>query len=101
MAAPRPRIGLWYENPTEGDLFKVLDVDNDAEIVTIQYVDGNTSELEFASWGVLDLERVDPPDTALETLEELDYEEYEEDSEERPGEWAPDYADDDNDDLED
>jgi len=92
MAATRPRIGLWYENPSEGDLFKVLDVDADAEIVTIQYIDGSTSELEFGSWRELDLERVDTPDTALDSADDIDYDEYDDELADRPGEWAPEYT---------
>jgi hypothetical protein len=82
--APVP--GKWYENKEEEETFRVLSVDEDDEIVEIEYLDGETEELDLDTWHELDLEPTEEPegwsDDADEAEEEDDDYEDEEDEEE-------------------
>ena len=67
--APTP--GKWYENKDEEETFRVLSVDEDDELVEIEYEDGEIEELDLDTWHELDLELTDVPegwsDSAAET----------------------------------
>ena len=82
--APVP--GKWYENKEEDETFRVLTVDEDDEIVEIEYLDGETEELDLDTWHELDLEPTEEPegwsDDADEDEEEDDDYDDEEDEEE-------------------
>jgi hypothetical protein len=84
--APVP--GKWYENKEEEETFRVLTVDEDNELVEIEYVDGEIEELDLDTWHELDLELTTEPegwagdddsDDEDEDEEEEDFDEDEED----------------------
>ena len=84
--APTP--GKWYENKDEEETFRVLSVDEDDELVEIEYVDGEIEELDLDTWHELDLELTEEPegwagddegDDEEEDEEEEDFDEDEED----------------------
>jgi hypothetical protein len=50
--APVP--GKWYENKEEDETFRVLSVDEDDELVEIEYLDGEIEELDLDTWHELD-----------------------------------------------
>ncbi len=58
--APVP--GKWYENREEDETFRVLSVDEDEELVEIEYVDGELEELDLDTWHELDLEPTEQPE---------------------------------------
>jgi|SRR5688572_1983767 hypothetical protein len=58
--APVP--GKWYENREEEETFRVLSVDEDDELVEIEYVDGEIEELDLDTWHELDLEPTEQPE---------------------------------------
>lgn len=58
--APVP--GKWYENREEDETFRVLSVDEDEELVEIEYVDGDIEELDLDTWHELDLEPTEQPE---------------------------------------
>ncbi len=75
-----PVPGKWYENLEEDDSFKVLSVDEDAELVEIQYEDGDIEEIDYETWKELDLELTEEPEGwADDDLEEDEEEEEDED----------------------
>jgi hypothetical protein len=83
--APVP--GKWYENREEEETFRVLSVDEDDELVEIEYVDGEVEELDLDTWHELDLEPTEQPEgwsdeTESDDDEEEDDEEYDEDEDE-------------------
>jgi segregation and condensation protein B len=84
-----PVKGQWYENVEDEETFRVLSVDEDAEMIEIEYLDGEIEELDLEEWHEFDLELIDEP----EGWSEDDDEEEEDDDEE---EW--DDEDDDEDD---
>jgi hypothetical protein len=94
-----PVKGQWYENVEEDETFRVLSVDEDAELVEIEYLDGDIEELDLDAWHEMDLERIEEPegwaggdDDEDEDDEELDDEDDDDDD------WDDDDDDDDEDD---
>src|SRR5687768_6850321 len=51
-----PVQGKWYEDLEENEIFQVLSVDPDAEIIEIIYENGDTEEIDLDTWHELDLE---------------------------------------------
>ena len=75
--APTP--GKWYENKDEEETFRVLSVDEDDELVEIEYVDGEIEELDLDTWHELDLELTEEPEGWAGDDEDEEEEEDEED----------------------
>src|SRR5580658_1599405 len=84
-----PVAGQWYENLEEEESFRVLSVDEDSELVEIEYLDGDIEELDIESWHEMDLDRIEEP----EGWSEPDEDEDEEDDED----WEEDEDEDDDD----
>jgi hypothetical protein len=57
-----PVVGQWYENIEEDDVFRVLAVDEDAELIKIEYLDGDIEEIEADIWAEFDLDRIEQPE---------------------------------------
>jgi hypothetical protein len=82
-----PVPSQWYENVEEEESFRVLSVDEDSELVEIEYLDGDIEEIDLETWHEMDLEKIDEPEgwsesddeDANEDEEEWDEEEDEED----------------------
>jgi hypothetical protein len=97
-----PTPGQWYENVEEEESFRVLSVDEDSELIEIEYLDGDIEELDVEAWHEMDLELTTEPEGWSDSDEEEDDEEEEEDDEdedEDDDDWDDD--DEDEDDLDD
>jgi hypothetical protein len=81
-----PVPSQWYRNLEEEESFRVLSVDEDSELVEIEYLDGDIEELDLEAWHEMDLERIEEP----EGWSESDDEDTDEDEE-----WDEDEDDDD------
>ena len=57
-----PVQGQWYEDLEENEIFRVLSVDPDEEIIEIQYENGDIEEIDLDTWHELDLERAEEPE---------------------------------------
>ena len=57
-----PAVGQWYENVEEDETFRVIAVDEDAELVEIEYLDGDIEELDMDTWHEIDLEKIEQPE---------------------------------------
>jgi uncharacterized protein DUF6763 len=57
-----PVVGQWYENVEEEDCFRVLAVDEDAELIRIEYLDGDIEEIEADIWAEFDLDKIEQPE---------------------------------------
>ena len=57
-----PEAGKWYEDLDREEIFKVLSVDPDDEIVRLQWLDGEIEEIDLDAWTELDLERAQEPE---------------------------------------
>ena len=93
-----PTAGQWYENVEEEESFRVLSVDEDSELVEIEYVDGDIEEIDMEAWHVMELEKTTAPEGWSESEEEEDEDEDEEE-EEDDDDWDEDDDDDDDEDL--
>ncbi len=88
-----PVAGQWYENLEEEESFRVLSVDEDSELVEIEYLDGDIEEIDLETWHEMDLDRIEEPEGWSESDDEDDSEEEED--------WDEDEDEDDDDDWDD
>jgi hypothetical protein len=91
-----PVPGQWYENLEDEESFRVLTVDEDSELVEIEYLDGEIEEIDLETWHEMDLEQIDEPEGWAESEEEEDEEEEDEDEEDED-DWDEDEDDDEDD----
>jgi hypothetical protein len=89
-----PVPGQWYENLEDEESFRVLTVDEDSELVEIEYLDGEIEEIDLETWHEMDLEQTDEPEGWSETDEEEEDEEEEEEEDEDDDDWDEDDEDD-------
>jgi hypothetical protein len=85
-----PVPGQWYENLEEEESFRVLSVDEDSELLEIEYLDGDIEEIDLETWHEMDLERIQEPEGWSESDDE--------DTEEEDEDWDEEDEDDDDDD---
>ena len=57
-----PVVGKWYLDTELHERFRVLAIDEEREVVEIQYLNGEADEIELEAWSDLDLEAAEPPD---------------------------------------
>jgi hypothetical protein len=74
-----PVPGQWYENLEEEEPFRVLSMDEDSELVEIEYLDGDIEEIDLETWHEMDLELTQEPEGWSEANEEEDDEDEEDD----------------------
>jgi len=96
-----PVKGQWYENVEEDETFRVLSVDEDADLVEIEYLDGDIEELDIDTWHELDLERIAEPEGWSGGEEEGEEEEEDDDEDEDDDDWDDDEDDDEDEDDDD
>ena len=87
-----PVPGQWYENLEDEESFRVLTVDEDSELVEIEYLDGEIEEIDLETWHEMDLDQTDEPEGWAES---------EEDDDEDDDDWDDDEDDEDDDDYDD
>jgi hypothetical protein len=97
--APVP--GKWYENREEEETFRVLSVDEDDELIEIEYVDGEIEELDLDTWHELDLEPTEQPEGWSDDADSDEDEDEDDDYEDDEDEDDEDDDDDDDDDFDD
>ena len=62
MAFRVPRIGEWFIDKSNGQLFEVVAIDEQGSTIEIQYVDGELGEYETEVWGAQDIEPAAAPE---------------------------------------
>ena len=99
-----PVQGKWYHDLEENATFQVSSVDQDEEIIELQYENGDIEEIDLDTWHELDLEHAEEPEGWASDDEEEDDEEEEEEDEDED-DWDEDedddWDDDEDDDLDD
>jgi hypothetical protein len=95
-----PVPGQWYENLEDEESFRVLTVDEDSELVEIEYLDGEIEEIDLETWHEMDLDQTEEPEGWAESDEDDEDEEEEEEDEEDEDDddWDEDEDDEDEDD---
>ena len=89
-----PVPGQWYENLEEEESFRVLSMDEDSELVEIEYLDGDIEEIDLETWHEMDLELTSEPEGWAESEEDEDEEDEDEEDED---DWDEDDDEDDED----
>jgi len=85
-----PVPSQWYENLEEEDSFRVLSIDEDSELIEIEYLDGEIEEIDLEAWHEMDLEKIEEPEGWSESDDE--------DTDEDEDDWDEDEDEDDEDD---
>jgi hypothetical protein len=93
-----PVAGQWYENLEEEESFRVLSVDEDSELVEIEYLDGDIEEIDLEAWHEMDLELTQEPEGWAESQQDDDEDDDDLDEDEDEDEDEDDEDDDDDDD---
>ena len=82
-----PVPGQWYEDLDREEVFKVVSLDPDEMLVSIQWLDGEHEDLDLEAWAELDLEKAEEPegwvdaDDDEEDEDDLDDEDWDEEDE--------------------
>jgi hypothetical protein len=58
----QPIVGNWYKHLDKGQLFRVVDVDEDNDMIEVQHFDGDLEQFESDEWFEMDLERAAEPE---------------------------------------
>jgi len=90
-----PVPGQWYENLEEEETFRVLSVDEDSELIEIEYLDGDIEEIDLETWHEMDLEPTEEPEGWSETQDEDDEEDEDDDDWDDDEDEDDDWDDDD------
>jgi segregation and condensation protein B len=94
-----PVQGQWYEDLEENEIFQVISVDPDEEVVEIIYENGDTEEIDLDAWHELDLEHAEEPEGwSNDDDDEDEDEDDDEDLDDEDDDWDDDDEDDDWDD---
>ena len=85
-----PVPGQWYESLDDDEVFQVLSVDEDAELVELQYEDGDVEEIDYETWQELDLDLTQEPEgwSGSEDEDEDDWDAEDDDAEDDDDEDA-------------
>ena len=67
-----PVVGNWYRN-FEEQIFEVVTVNDDENVIEIQYLGGEIDELDYEVWYSLGAESVPPPEDWASLYDEIQY----------------------------
>jgi hypothetical protein len=97
-----PVPGQWYENLEEEESFRVLSMDEDSELLEIEYLDGDIEEIDLETWHEMDLERIEEPEGWSESddEDESEDEDWDDEDEDDDDDWDDD-EDEDEDEVDD
>jgi hypothetical protein len=90
-----PEAGKWYEDLDREEIFKVVSVDPDDEIVRLQWLDGEIVEIDLDAWTELDLELAQEPEGWSDDDADEDDEDDDDWDEDEDDDWDDDDEDDD------
>ena len=93
-----PVPGQWYQNVEEEESFRVLSVDEDSELLEIEYLDGDIEEIDLETWHEMDLERIAEPEGWSESDDEDESEDEDWDEEDEDEDEDDDWDDDEDED---
>jgi hypothetical protein len=95
-----PVAGRWYRDLERDEIFKVVAVEENDDLVEIQHADGEIEEIESAEWFEMDIERAGEPEGWLREDEDAEEEDEKDDDDEDDDDddWDDDDEDDDEDD---
>src|SRR5262249_32296912 len=65
-----PVAGNWYTHGDKGQTFQVVAVDEDRDVIEIQYFDGDLEQVDSDAWYEMDLELAEPPEDERDPLDD-------------------------------
>ena len=74
-----PVVGQWYREIETETPFRVVAIDEDEDLIEIQYADGEDDEVDSEGWFEMDLERAGEPEDWLREQDDEDEEDDEQD----------------------
>jgi hypothetical protein len=89
-----PQAGQWYEDLDTEEIFKVVALDPDEEIIRIQWPDREIQELDLDQWNEMDLELATAPEGWVDDEDVADDGD-DDDLDEEDEDWEDDDEDDD------
>jgi hypothetical protein len=95
-----PVAGKWYEDLDREEIFKVMSVNPDDEVVRLQWLDGEIEEIDLEAWTELDLELAEEPEGWVDEGsddDEDDDDDWEDEEDDEDDDWDDDDDDDDED----
>jgi hypothetical protein len=93
-----PVPGQWYESLDDEEVFQVLSIDEDAELVKLQYEDGDVEEIDYETWQELDLDLTEQPEGwSGSEAEDVDDEDDLDDDDDEDDDWDDEEDEDDDD----
>lgn len=95
-----PIVDQWYQQVDKDTQFRVTNVDDATGLVEVQYLDGETEEIDLDDWYELEMEAIDEPEEWAGDEDEEDWEEEEEEEEDLDEDESLDDLEDDYDDSE-
>jgi len=57
-----PIAGQWYRHIDKGQLFRVVSIDEDDDLIEIQYFDGDLEEIDSEAWFSMDIDLAETPE---------------------------------------
>ena len=97
-----PVPGQWYESLEDEETFQVLSVDEDSELIELQYEDGDVEEIDYETWQELDLDLTDQPEGWAGSDDEDDEDDLDDDDDDDDDDdWDDDEDDDEDEDDDD
>ena len=64
-----PIVTTWYQHLDKGQKFQVVAIDNNENLVDIQYFDGDIEEIDIDDWYLMDLEQIESPEDIAGALD--------------------------------
>lgn len=95
-----PIVDQWYQQVDKDTQFRVTNVDDATGLVEVQYLDGETEEIDLDDWYEMEMEAIDEPEEWAGDEDEEDWEEEEEEEEDLDEDESLDDLEDDYDDSE-
>ncbi len=83
-----PAIGSWYKELQQGAIFEVVAVDESAQTIETQMIDGELSSYDLDSWRELLIEEVEEPEDWSNAYEMNNEDIVDPDAAIRPEDWS-------------
>lgn len=66
-----PLVDNWYQDLENGSKFMVVALDQDRDMVEIQYFDGDIEDVDLSTWYEMDLDIIEAPEDWTGPLDEV------------------------------
>jgi hypothetical protein len=74
-----PVAGQWYRQIDKDQLFRVVSIDEDDDLIAIQYFDGEAEELDSETWFTMNLDLTETPEDWIDPSDDRDTDDLDED----------------------